>query len=841
MGGGASSMQHRLHKLSADSVQQLVESIGPSFVDIAKQLRESGFDGEFLDRASDEDLNEIFDELKVPKMKRKLLRQKLAKLKEVTSSTGSLGTRTMDSGDGGRAGSLSTLWPIVPQIPPEDVTLEPQSIGQGGYSIVFKGAWNQQGTFGRAKRSLEIAAKRSRVAGLGADIQADLIKDLMVMSEVPHQNVLIVYGSCDIPDLGFHVVTELMAHDLDDVIHQNVRGSLADQDVLHIARDVAAGLAHLHASRIIHRDLKPSNVLVAGGHGIIRCKIADFGISKALTHTLTQMTKRQGTCMYMAPESLADGGNIGTSADAYAYGVLAWELLTRKKPWAGKDEHQIHNALVRGERLSRPDAPVVPELADWAVDCFKEPDERPKMGPLEVKLDGLLCSDERDLRHLRLQLAAAQRGDADAFDAAWEAYAQDPHCKEMLELCARLAKNHATTPQQPESCKTVEDLLSLAKGARDGFHDALGDLIKSAVGAYVEGPTKTRERCVEKMDREYDGEIRRVVDVERATALFTTVSALHEGLRQLSHLTGGNLEVVRVKDNFSEPKESGWRCVYLSLKHVPSGLIGELQITFNKIKEINARSHPIYNLVRCLEHGVEPAARAPQVRTRAPTPSNPITVVGSIDDAELAAFDGDFGPLIFFLKDGTAEGAMKRAAAALSQSAADTNNSIAIVKQGAVPPLIDVLRGGSADAKEQAARALWNLSVQTDHQVSIFEAGAAAPLIDILASSADDAKAAAAGVLSNLAWNNNDIRAAIVKAGAVPPLIDVLRNGTDEGKTQAAGAFRKLALNTDNKISIAKAGAIAPLIYIVETGTAKSKSLAARALWTSPSTKTTSA
>ena len=100
MGGGASSMQHRLHKLSADSVQQLVEGIGPSFVDIAKQLRENGLDGEYLESASDEDLKEIFDDLKVPKIKQKLLRQKLAKLKDVTSSTGSLDTRTDGSGRG---------------------------------------------------------------------------------------------------------------------------------------------------------------------------------------------------------------------------------------------------------------------------------------------------------------------------------------------------------------------------------------------------------------------------------------------------------------------------------------------------------------------------------------------------------------------------------------------------------------------------------------------------------------------------------------------------------------------------------------------------------------------
>ena len=329
MGGGASSMQHRLHKLSADSVQQLVEGIGPSFVEIAKQLRENGLDGEYLESASDEDLKEIFDDLKVPKIKQKLLRQKLAKLKDVTSSTGSLDTRTDGSG---RAMGSSTLSPMVRQIAADDVVLDPEPIGEGGFSIVFRGTWNQQGTFGRATRSRRIAAKRSRVAGLGAEVQNDMARELSVMADFPHQNVLIVHGVCEMLGAGFHVVTELMAYDLEAVIHQNARGPLVHQDVLHIARDVAAGLAHLHANRIMHRDLKPSNVLVAEGSGIIRCKIADFGISKELTHTLTKMTCKQGTCSYMAPEMLSDDGRVGTSADAYAYGVLAWELLSGKKP-----------------------------------------------------------------------------------------------------------------------------------------------------------------------------------------------------------------------------------------------------------------------------------------------------------------------------------------------------------------------------------------------------------------------------------------------------------------------------------------------------------------------------
>lgn len=130
-------------------------------------------------------------------------------------------------------------------------------------------------------------------------MQNDMVRELIIMADFPHQNVLILHGVCETPN-GFHVVTELMACDLDDVIHENARGVLVHQDVLHAARDVAAGLAHLHENRIVHLDLKPSNVLVSEGRGIIRCKIADFGISKELSHTLTKMTAVVGTCACLA-------------------------------------------------------------------------------------------------------------------------------------------------------------------------------------------------------------------------------------------------------------------------------------------------------------------------------------------------------------------------------------------------------------------------------------------------------------------------------------------------------------------------------------------------------------
>ena len=90
--------------------------------------------------------------------------------------------------------------------------------------------------------------------------------------------------------------------------------------------------------------------------------------------------------------------------------------------------------------------PVVPELADWAVEC-RVAAERPTM-PLETKLDEPLSTDERDLDTLRARLAEAQRGDADAYDEAWE-------ITRAIRAAARCwtrdaAKKRAETPRQPD-------------------------------------------------------------------------------------------------------------------------------------------------------------------------------------------------------------------------------------------------------------------------------------------------------------------------------------------------------------------------------------------------------
>ena len=93
-------------------------------------------------------------------------------------------------------------------------------------------------------------------------------------------------------------------------------------------------LAYLHRRRILHRDLKPENVLVSGG----RVRVLDFGLSIARDQAKTQDTA--GTLLYIAPEVM-EGSAPSETADLYAIGVLAYELLVGRHPFQSLDADEL--------------------------------------------------------------------------------------------------------------------------------------------------------------------------------------------------------------------------------------------------------------------------------------------------------------------------------------------------------------------------------------------------------------------------------------------------------------------------------------------------------------------
>src|SRR5262249_38758677 len=128
-------------------------------------------------------------------------------------------------------------------------------------------------------------------------------------------------------------------------------------------------LKYAHERGIIHRDLKPANIkLTADG----KVKVLDFGLAKAMERpvpagdpsispTLTMETRAgviMGSAAYMAPEQ-ARGAAVDKRADIWAFGVVLYEMLTGREPFAGATVSDTLAAVLRAE----PDFTAVPVRA----------------------------------------------------------------------------------------------------------------------------------------------------------------------------------------------------------------------------------------------------------------------------------------------------------------------------------------------------------------------------------------------------------------------------------------------------------------------------------------------
>ena len=147
---------------------------------------------------------------------------------------------------------------------------------------------------------------------------------------------------------------------------------------------MAKALEYAHAHGVVHRDIKPDNVLLVG----TSATVADFGIAKAISasvtdagHTLTHEGTALGTPAYMAPEQAAGDPQVDHRADLYAFGAMAYELLTGQSPFAGRAGHQqiVAHLTERPVPLRERRADIPPALAAIVLRCLeKDRDARPQ-------------------------------------------------------------------------------------------------------------------------------------------------------------------------------------------------------------------------------------------------------------------------------------------------------------------------------------------------------------------------------------------------------------------------------------------------------------------------------
>ncbi|MFJ5866921.1 serine/threonine-protein kinase [Streptomyces parvus] len=253
-----------------------------------------------------------------------------------------------------------------------------EPLGRGATGTVWRArqretAGAEAAVAGQPGETVAIKVLKEELAN-DADVVMRFLRERSVLLRLTHPNIvrtrdLVVEG-----DLLALVMDLIDGPDLHRYLREN--GPLTPVAAALLTAQIADALAASHADGVVHRDLKPANVLLDERDGGMTPMLTDFGIARlADSPGLTRTHEFVGTPAYVAPES-AEGRPQTSAVDIYGAGILLYELVTGRPPFAGGTALEVlHRHL--SEEPRRPSTVPGPL---WTVieRCLsKDPDRRP--------------------------------------------------------------------------------------------------------------------------------------------------------------------------------------------------------------------------------------------------------------------------------------------------------------------------------------------------------------------------------------------------------------------------------------------------------------------------------
>ena len=230
-------------------------------------------------------------------------------------------------------------------------------LGRGGMGVVYRAfdpAIHRQVAIKTiTKSAMDPADAQYAVARFRHEAQA--------VGRLTHPRIAAIFDYGEDEQIAYIVMELVNGNSLYD--HLQNKASFELGEIGEILRQLLDGLGYAHGQGVVHRDIKPSNIL-SNDDG--RIKISDFGIAHLDSSSLTQVGEIMGSPGYMSPEQFT-GDDPDARTDIYAVGVIAYELLTGRKPFLGSNVDIMRQVI--SDRPANPsdyNAKVSAQL-DWAV------------------------------------------------------------------------------------------------------------------------------------------------------------------------------------------------------------------------------------------------------------------------------------------------------------------------------------------------------------------------------------------------------------------------------------------------------------------------------------------